>query len=61
MRGLRCPDDRYALPAMSLAKKKRKSDPDQVAIWKTVQVLLNQVIYADAYLQEVPGGEGGGA
>lgn len=32
------------------------SDPDQVAIWKTVQVLLNKVIYADAYLQEAPAG-----
>ncbi len=27
------------------------SDPDQAAIWKTVQILLNQVIYADAFLQ----------
>lgn len=26
-------------------------DPDQAAIWKTVQVLLNKVIYTDAYLQ----------
>jgi 5-methyltetrahydrofolate corrinoid/iron sulfur protein methyltransferase len=26
-------------------------DPDQVAVWKTVQVLLNQVIYTDAYLR----------
>ena len=26
------------------------SDPDQAAIWKTVQILLNKVIYADAYL-----------
>jgi 5-methyltetrahydrofolate corrinoid/iron sulfur protein methyltransferase len=25
-------------------------DPDQVAIWKTIQILMNQVIYADAYL-----------
>ena len=25
-------------------------DPDQAAIWKTVQILLNKVIYADAYL-----------
>jgi len=25
-------------------------DPDQVAIWKTIQILLNKVIYADAYL-----------
>lgn len=26
-------------------------DPDQVAIWKTVQVLLNEVIYTDSYLR----------
>jgi cobalamin-dependent methionine synthase I len=26
------------------------SDPDQAAIWKTIQILLNKVIYADAYL-----------
>jgi len=25
-------------------------DPEQVAIWKTVQILMNKVIYADAYL-----------
>jgi 5-methyltetrahydrofolate corrinoid/iron sulfur protein methyltransferase len=25
-------------------------NPDQVAIWKTIQILLNKVIYADAYL-----------
>jgi cobalamin-dependent methionine synthase I len=25
-------------------------DPDQSAIWKTAQILLNKVIYADAYL-----------
>ncbi len=27
------------------------SDPEQVAIWKTVQILLNKVIYADSYLR----------
>ena len=27
-------------------------DPTQVAIWKTVEILLNKVIYADAYLQQ---------
>jgi len=27
------------------------SDPQQVEIWKTVQVLLNKVIYTDAYLR----------
>jgi hypothetical protein len=29
-----------------------KDDPEQVAIWKTVQILLNKVIYADSYLQQ---------
>ena len=28
------------------------SDPKQVDIWKTVQVLQNNVIYADSYLQQ---------
>jgi cobalamin-dependent methionine synthase I len=28
------------------------ADPDQLAIWRTVQILLNKVIYADAYLQQ---------
>ena len=27
------------------------SDPQQVEVWKTVQVLLNKVIYTDAYLR----------
>ncbi len=27
------------------------SDPDQADIWKTVQILLNKVIYADSYLR----------
>ena len=27
------------------------SDPEQAAIWKTIQVLLNKVIYTDSYLQ----------
>ncbi len=27
------------------------ADPEQVAIWKTVQILLNKVIYADSYLR----------
>lgn len=26
-------------------------DPDQLAVWKTVQILLNKVIYADSYLR----------
>jgi 5-methyltetrahydrofolate corrinoid/iron sulfur protein methyltransferase len=28
------------------------NDPEQVAIWKTIQILLNKVIYADGYLQQ---------
>ena len=27
------------------------SEPDQVAIWKTVQVLMNKTIYTDNYLR----------
>ena len=28
------------------------SDTEQVRIWKTIQILLNKVIYADSYLQQ---------
>ncbi len=28
------------------------SDPEQVTIWKTVQILQNKVIYADSYLEQ---------
>ena len=28
------------------------TDPEQAEIWKTVQILLNKVIYADSYLQQ---------
>ncbi len=28
------------------------SDPEQAAIWKTVQILMNKVIYADSYLDQ---------
>lgn len=28
------------------------SDPDQVDIWKTIQILLDKVIFADGYLQQ---------
>jgi cobalamin-dependent methionine synthase I len=28
------------------------SDPQQVAVWKTVQILLNKIIYADSYLEQ---------
>jgi 5-methyltetrahydrofolate corrinoid/iron sulfur protein methyltransferase len=27
-------------------------DPEQAAVWKTVQILLNKVIYADSYLEQ---------
>ena len=27
-------------------------DPDQLAIWKTTQILLNKIIYAESYLQQ---------
>ena len=28
------------------------NDPNQAAIWKTTQILLNKVIYADGYLNQ---------
>jgi len=28
------------------------NDPEQAAIWKTVQILLNKVIYAEGYLSQ---------
>jgi len=28
------------------------NDPQQVAVWKTLQILQNKVIYADAYLSQ---------
>jgi hypothetical protein len=28
------------------------SDPEQAKIWKTFQILLNKVIYADSYLEQ---------
>jgi hypothetical protein len=28
------------------------SDPEQASIWKTTQILLNKVIYADGYLNQ---------
>ena len=27
-------------------------DPEQAAVWKTTQILLNKVIYADSYLNQ---------
>jgi hypothetical protein len=28
------------------------ADPEQAAVWKTTQILLNKVIYADGYLNQ---------
>ena len=28
------------------------NDPEQLSIWKTIQILLNKVIYADSYLEQ---------
>ena len=36
-----------------------RGDAEQVRVWKTVQILLNKVIYADGYLQ--PHGQEEGA
>jgi 5-methyltetrahydrofolate corrinoid/iron sulfur protein methyltransferase len=44
--------DRIAAMEEPSAEDVDMSDPEQVAIWKTVQVLLNKVIYADSYLQQ---------
>jgi len=44
--------DRIAAMEEPTADDVNMSDPEQVAIWKTVQILLNKVIYADSYLQQ---------
>ncbi|MCC6680995.1 MAG: dihydropteroate synthase [Phycisphaeraceae bacterium] len=43
--------DRIAASETPAIEDVDMSDPEQAAIWKTVQILLNKVIYADAYLQ----------
>jgi len=43
--------DRVAAMEELQAEDVDMSDPKQVAVWKTVQVLLNKVIYTDAYLR----------
>jgi cobalamin-dependent methionine synthase I len=43
--------DRIAASEVPAIDDVDMSDPEQAAIWKTVQILLNKVIYADAYLQ----------
>ena len=44
--------DRIAAMELPEAGDVDMSDPDQVAIWKTTQILLNKVIYADGYLDQ---------
>ena len=44
--------DRFAAMEEPQFEDVDMSDPEQVAIWKTVQILLNKVIYADGYLQQ---------
>ena len=45
-------NDRIAAMEEPVAGDVDMADPEQVAVWKTVQVLLNKVIYADSYLQQ---------
>jgi cobalamin-dependent methionine synthase I len=44
--------DRITAMEVPTAEDFDLSDPEQIAIWKTVQILLNQVIYADSYLEQ---------
>lgn len=44
--------DRIAAMEEPMIEDVDMNDPEQVAIWKTVQILLNKVIYADGYLQQ---------
>lgn len=44
--------DRIAAMELPTADDFDLSDPEQAALWKTVQVLLNQVIYAESYLEQ---------
>lgn len=44
--------DRIAAMEEPMLEDVDLTDPEQVAIWQTVQILLNRVIYADSYLQQ---------
>jgi len=44
--------DRIAAMEEPIVSDVDMSDPEQAAIWKTVQILLNKVIYADSYLEQ---------
>lgn len=43
--------DRVAAMEQPASEDVDFNDPDQVKVWKTAQILLNKVIYADSYLQ----------
>jgi len=47
-----CIADRTAAMEEPTVEDVDLGDPEQVAIWKTVQILLNKVIYADGYLNQ---------
>jgi hypothetical protein len=44
--------DRTAAGEQPMQEDFDMSDPAQVEIWKTTQILLNKVIYADGYLAQ---------
>ena len=44
-------NDQIALMEEPQAGDADMSDPEQAAVWKTVEVLLNKVIYTDSYLR----------
>jgi cobalamin-dependent methionine synthase I len=44
--------DRIAAMEEPTIEDVEMGDPEQAAIWKTVQILLNKVIYADSYLDQ---------
>jgi cobalamin-dependent methionine synthase I len=44
--------DRVAAMEEPILEDVDQNDPEQLAIWKTIQILLNKVIYADGYLQQ---------
>lgn len=44
--------DRVANMELPVVEDFDLGDPEQSEIWKTVQILLNQVIYADSYLEQ---------
>lgn len=44
--------DRIAAMEAPMLQDVDLSDMEQVAVWQTVQILLNDVIYADSYLQQ---------